>query len=81
MWGYTLAAIAFGLSLVVMSGAFMGGAVIVAVPLAALLVAGGLAFDFARRRRQAGSIQTYAEAAKTEKVDFTARDKRTLTSE
>jgi choline-glycine betaine transporter len=78
MWGFTLAAMAFALALVVMSGAFMGGAVIVAVPLAiAIVVAAGL-LDLKRRRNQAQGMHQYREEAESEKIDFTARERRTL---
>jgi choline-glycine betaine transporter len=78
MWGFTLAAVAFALALVVMSGAFMGGAVIVAVPVAiAIVVAAGL-LDLKRRRNQAEGMHIYREEASSEKVEFTARDRQTL---
>jgi hypothetical protein len=61
-----------------MSFTFMGGAVIVAVPLA--LVAVGIAayLDFSRRRKTAQSIHTHQH---DDDVDFTERDRRTLVSE
>jgi hypothetical protein len=78
MWGLTTVVGAFALALVVMSFAFMGGAVIVAVPLA--LVAVGIAafVDFSRRRKTAQSIHTHQQ---DDDVDFTERDRRTLVSE
>ena len=77
MWGLTTVVGAFALALIVMSFAFMGGAVIVAVPLA--LVAVGIAAfaDFSRRRKTAQSIHTHQH----DDVDFTERDRRTLVSE
>jgi choline-glycine betaine transporter len=79
MWGFTLAAVAFALALVVMSGTFMGGAVIVAVPLSiAIVVAAGL-LDLRRRRNQAQGMHQYRERAESEKIDFTSRERRTLT--
>jgi hypothetical protein len=78
MSGFTFAVIAFALALVVMSGAFMGGAVIVAVPVAiALVVIVGL-LDLRRRRNQAQGMHTYRQDAASEKVEFTARDRQTL---
>jgi hypothetical protein len=78
MSGFSLVVIAFALALVVMSGAFMGGAVIVAVPLAiAIVVAVGL-LDLRRRRNQARGMHHYREQASSEKVEFTARDRQTL---
>jgi choline-glycine betaine transporter len=78
MWGFTLAAIAFALALVVMSGAFMGGAVIVAVPLAILIVLGAGLLDLRRRRNQAEGMEQFRQQADSEKIDFTARDRQTL---
>jgi UDP-N-acetylmuramyl pentapeptide phosphotransferase/UDP-N-acetylglucosamine-1-phosphate transferase len=69
------------LGLVAMSFAFAGGAVIVAVPLAVIGV-GVIGFlDLRRRSRQAKQVHDFREQAKTEKVDFTARDQETLVSE
>jgi choline-glycine betaine transporter len=78
MWGFTLVAIAFALALVVMSGAFMGGAVIVAVPLAILIVLGAGLLDLRRRRNQAQGMEQFRQQADSEKIDFTARDRQTL---
>jgi hypothetical protein len=75
---FTIVVVAFALALVVMSGAFMGGAVIVAVPLAiALVIAVGL-LDLRRRRNQAQGMHRYRERAESDKIDFTARDRQTL---
>jgi hypothetical protein len=81
MWGFTTVVGAFALALVVMSLAFMGGAVIVALPVA--LVAVGIAafLDLNRRRKTAASIHDHREQARTDKVDFTERDRQTLLSE
>ncbi len=78
MWGFTFAAVAFALALVVMSGAFMGGAVIVAVPLAILIVIGAGLLDLRRRRNQARGVHRFRERAESDKVEFTARDRQTL---
>ena len=78
MWGITFAGIGFALALVVMSGAFMGGAVIVAVPLAILIVIGAGLLDLRRRRNQARGVHRFRERAESEKVEFTARDRQTL---
>jgi len=78
MWGMTTVVAAFALALVVMSFTFMGGAVIVAVPLA-IIVLGIAAFvDFRRRRKTAQSIHTHQH---DDDVEFTERDRRTLVSE
>jgi hypothetical protein len=78
MWGLTTVVGAFALALVVMSFTFMGGAVIVAVPLAIIAVAIAAFADFNRRRKTAQSI--HAERPEDD-VDFTERDRHTLVSE
>jgi uncharacterized membrane protein len=65
-------------ALVVMAGAFMGGAVIVAVPLALVLIALAALIDFQRKRRSAQSIHSHQ---RKDEVDFSERDQRTLVSE
>jgi uncharacterized membrane protein len=78
MSGLTIAVAAFAVALVVMAGAFMGGAVIVAVPLAIVMV-GLVAFiDLQRKRKSAESIHSHQ---RTDDVDFSERDQRTLISE
>jgi hypothetical protein len=81
MWGFSTIVGAFALALVVMSFAFAGGAVIVAIPVAILAIGIAAMVDFNRRRKQAASIHDHREQARTEKVDFTERDKQTLVSE
>ena len=78
MSGLTIVVAAFAVALVVMSGAFMGGAVIVAVPLAIVLVALTAFIDLRRKRKSAESIHSHQ---RDEDVDFTERDQRTLVSE
>jgi len=78
MPGLTLVVAAFAAALVAMSFAFMGGAVIVAIPLAIVVIALAAAIDFQRRRRAAQSI--HSQRADGD-VDFTERDSRTLVSE
>jgi hypothetical protein len=80
MSGLTLAVTAFALALVVMSLTFMGGAVVVALPLAVVMI-GVVAFmDFNRRRKAAKSIHQHRSDSERD-VDFTDRDRRTLVSE
>jgi hypothetical protein len=69
---------AFALALVVMSLTFMGGAVVVAVPLAIVAVGIAALLDFNRRRKTAQSIHTQRQ---DDDVEFTERDRRTLVSE
>ena len=78
MWGFTTVVGAFALALVAMSFAFAGGAVIVAIPVAFTAVGIAALLDFNRRRKQAASIHDHREQARTEKVEFTERDRETL---
>jgi hypothetical protein len=78
MWGMTTVVAAFALALVVMSFTFMGGAVIVAVPLAIIAIGIAAFVDFHRRRKTAQSIHTHQH---DDDVEFTERDRRTLVSE
>jgi predicted membrane protein len=78
MWGLTTVVAAFALALVVMSFTFMGGAVIVALPLAFIAVGIAAFMDFKRRRKTAQSIHTHQH---DDDVEFTDRDRRTLVSE
>jgi UDP-N-acetylmuramyl pentapeptide phosphotransferase/UDP-N-acetylglucosamine-1-phosphate transferase len=81
MSGFTIVVAAFALALVAMSLAFMGGAVVVALPVAVLAIGIAAFVDFNRRRKQAASIHDHREQARTDKVEFTERDKQTLLSE
>ncbi len=71
----TLIVVALMLAVVAMSFAFAGGAVIVAVPLAIVLIAAVAATDYVRSRRSPGPP---AGADEPEDIEFTARDKETL---
>jgi hypothetical protein len=81
MSGTTIVVAAFALALVAMSLTFMGGAVVVALPVAFLAIGIAAYADFNRRRKQAASIHDHREQARTDPVDFTERDKQTLVSE
>jgi hypothetical protein len=81
MWPVTIVVSAVALALVAMSLTFMGGAVVVALPLAFVAIGVAAFVDFNRRRKQAASIHDHREQAKTEKVEFTERDQQTLVSE
>jgi hypothetical protein len=80
MWGLTTVVAAFALALVVMSFTFMGGAVIVAVPVALVAIAIAAFVDFNRRRKTAQSIHAHRPGSDRD-VEFTDRDQRTLVSE
>lgn len=73
--------IAFMLGLVAMSFAFAGGAVIVALPVAVLVIGVIAGLEFRRRIQQGRTMRDFREQAKTSKVDFDERDRQTLTSE
>jgi hypothetical protein len=81
MSGFTIVVAAFALALVAMSLAFMGGAVVVALPIAVVAIGIAALVDFNRRRKQAASIHDHREQARSDKVDFTERDQQTLVSE
>lgn len=80
-WGLWLTALAAAFGIVAMGFAFAGGGVIVAIPLAFLIVIGAGLLDMRRRRRQVQEVRSHRESAKAEGVDFTERDKETLVSE
>ena len=80
MWGLTTVVAAFALALVVMSLTFMGGAVIVALPLAIVAIGVAAFIDFNRRRKTAQSIHAHRAESEHE-TEFTERDRRTLVSE
>jgi hypothetical protein len=70
---------AFFLALIVSTLLF--GVGIIAIPVALIAVAAVGLFDLNRRRRQARMIHEHREQAKTESVEFTERDQRTLVNE
>jgi hypothetical protein len=74
----SLIVVAFLIALVVMSGAFAGGAVIVTIPIAVIGIAIVGLLDFRRRADEAKSAKALREDASAEKVDFTERDQETL---
>jgi hypothetical protein len=74
----TITVTAFAVALVVMSGAFMGGAVVVAVPVAFIAIAVVAFMDLRRKRNSARAIQSHQP---DDDVEFTERDRRTLVSE
>jgi hypothetical protein len=81
MSGFTIVVAAFAVALVVMSLAFMGGAVVVALPVAVVAIGIAAFADFNRRRKQAASMHDHREQARTDKIEFTERDRQTLTGE
>jgi Flp pilus assembly protein TadB len=77
----TMVVAAIALSFVVISLAWAGPGVVIAVPVALAAVLGAGLMDLKKRRKQAGSLYDERERARTEKVHFTERDEQTLTSE
>lgn len=77
----TIVILAFLVALPVMAGTFAGGAVIVALPVAAIGIATIGALEFARRRREARDMKSFRDQARSQKTDFTDRDRETLVSE
>jgi hypothetical protein len=67
----TIVVSAFLIALVVMAGTFAGGAVIVALPVAILVIAVMGLMDLRRRVKR----------TKPQKIEFTDRDRETLVSE
>jgi hypothetical protein len=80
MWGLTTIATAFALAVVAMSLTFMGGAVVVAVPLALIAIAVAAAIDFNRRRKGIKTDHPRRHGGDRD-VEFTERDRQTLVSE
>ena len=80
MSGASIIIVAFLFGLAAMSFAFGGGAVVVALPVAAIGIVAVAFVDFRRRRQQARTLEELRDEAKAEKVEFTARDKETLAS-
>ena len=62
-----------------LGAALVPGAPIFALPIVAVLVLVLGAAEMRRRSEESRSMQEFRERGETEPVDFTARDKRTLT--
>jgi uncharacterized membrane protein len=78
MWSATPIIAAFALALVATS--FLFGVGIVAVPVAILAIAVIGLLDLRRRHAQTRSMRAFREQADESKIDFTARDRETLTT-
>jgi hypothetical protein len=78
MSGLTIVVSAFALALVVASLTFMGGGVVVAIPVALIAIAIAAFVDFRRSRKTAESIHSHRQ---DDDVEFTDRDRQTLVSE
>jgi small basic protein len=77
----TIVVSAFMVALVAMSLSFFGGAVPVALPLAAIVIGFSVWLDLRGQRRQTHTLADERRRAKAHPVEFTERDKQTLYSE
>ena len=80
MWGLTTIVTAFVLAVLAMALGFMGGAVVVAVPLAIIAIAVAGAIDFNRRRKTIRTSSPRQHGGQRD-VEFTERDRQTLVSD
>ena len=72
---------AFVLALLVATLMWGGAGLVIALPLALVVLGVAFALNFNKRRKAAGTIHEQRERARTQKVDFTERDEQTLVSE
>ena len=72
---------AFVLALVVASLMWGGAGLVIALPVALIVLGVAFALNFNNRRKSAATIHEQRERARTQKVDFTERDEQTLVSE
>jgi hypothetical protein len=72
---------AFVLALVVATLMWGGAGLVIALPVALVVLGVAFALDVNKRRKSAATIHEQRERARTEKVDFTERDQQTLVSE
>jgi hypothetical protein len=76
-----LVVIAFVIGLFAMSLSFSGGAVIVALPIALLIIAAVAVIDLRRRARKSADLKEFRKQAKAQTPEFSERDQETLVSE
>jgi fatty acid desaturase len=81
MSAFTTVVAAFVLALVVASLMWGGAGLVIALPLALVVLGVAVALNFNKRRKSAATIHEQRERARTQKVDFTERDEQTLVSE
>jgi hypothetical protein len=72
---------AFFLALVVATLMWGGAGLVIALPVALVVLGVGFALNINKRRKSAATIHEQRERARTQKVDFTERDEQTLVSE
>jgi Na+-driven multidrug efflux pump len=81
MSAFTTVVAAFVLALVVATLMWGGAGLVIALPVALVVLGVAFALNFKKRRKAAATIHEQRERARTQKVDFTERDKQTLVSE
>jgi uncharacterized protein (DUF58 family) len=81
MSALTTVASAFILGLLVATLMWGGAGLVIGLPVALIVLGAVFALDVKRRRESVTSMEAQRERARTNKVDFTERDKQTLHSE
>ena len=72
---------AFVLALVVATLMWGGAGIVIALPVALVVLGVAFALNLNKRRKSAATIHEQRERARTQKVEFTERDEQTLVSE
>jgi hypothetical protein len=72
---------AFVLAFVVATLMWGGAGLVIALPVALVVLGVAFALNLNKRRKSAATIHEQRERARTQKVDFTERDEQTLVSE
>jgi len=72
---------AFVLALVVATLMWGGAGLVIALPLALVVLGAAFVLNLNTRRKSAATIHEQRERARTQKVEFTERDEQTLVSE
>ena len=80
MSALTTVAAAFILGILVATLMWGGAGLVIALPVALVVLGAVFALDVKRRRGSVGSMEAERERARSDKVDFTERDKQTLYS-
>jgi Flp pilus assembly protein TadB len=78
MSALTTVAAAFILAILVATLMWGGAGLVIALPVALVVLGAVFALDVKRRRGSVGSMEAERERARSDKVDFTERDKQTL---
>lgn len=81
MSALTTVAAAFILALLAATLVWGGAGLVIVLPVALVVLGAVFALDVKRRRGSVASLKAQRERARTDKVEFTERDKQTLYSE